>query len=247
MAAVGKVRIRVHRRPRVAVLTTGDEIVAPSQRPAAHQIRNSNSAALLALLGEEGIEAIDLGTASDAGEDLERAVAEGLRSDVLLVTGGVSMGRYDLVGEVLERAGMERLFHKVSMKPGKPLLAGRHGGCLVAGLPGNPVSAFTVFTIFLAPVLRKMMGCSRWENALVRATTKGSFRGSPERTVYNLARLDFRRNGAVVRPSRSSGSGDVLSMARANAFAVCPMGEKIVPTDTEVDVVPWRDSWLRPE
>jgi len=246
LAAVGKVIVKVRRRPVVSILTTGDEVVHPAGTPGEHQVRNSNSSTLVAQLAGMGIEGRDLGVASDTGDALDRALSEAVDGDVLLMTGGVSMGRYDLVGDALERAGMELLFHKISVKPGKPILAGRCGRCLVVGLAGNPVSAFTGFVLLVAPVLRKMLGYRHWNNNEVSATLIEPCRGSKGRTTYLLARVEFRDGRYVAVPVRSSGSGDVVSMARANAFLICPGGLRQMAAGTEFQALLWADSWLRP-
>jgi molybdopterin molybdotransferase len=164
----------------------------------------------------------------------------GLEGNVLLVTGGVSVGRYDLVGETLAGAGMELLFHKVAVKPGKPVLAGRCGGCLVIGLPGNPLSAFTGFIVFVAPALRRLMGYDRWENSTITARLEGPLRCRGNRINYRLARLEPSANGFTARPIASAGSGDVLSLARANGFIVTPAGERELEAGAELPAMLWR-------
>ena len=127
LASVGRTSIQVYRRPTVSVLVTGDELVEPAGTPLDHQVRDSNGATLLAQLDEMGLSGRYLGIAPDERESLGDMLRSGLEGDVLLVTGGVSVGRYDLVGEALTAAGMELLFHKVAVKPGKPVLAGLCG------------------------------------------------------------------------------------------------------------------------
>ena len=223
LASVGRVDVPVHCRPRVSVLSTGDEIVPPHETPAAHQVRNSNTPMLLALVQEAGFEAADLGSAPDRRELLRQKLRLGLASDLMLVTGGVSVGDYDLVGEELAAAGVEIVFHGVAMKPGKPILAGRLDGRLVLGLPGNPLSAFVGFKLFGEPALRRFSGRSQAWPQHVTVRLDAPIRRKPGRRTYHLARVEDRGEGWVATPVRSTGSGDVLSLARANALVVTPL------------------------
>jgi len=222
LAAVGLVDVPVYRRPRVAVLSTGDEIVPAHEAPAPHQVRNSNAPMLLALVEQAGFETADLGNAPDRRELLRQKLGLGLGSDLLLVTGGVSVGDYDLVEEELAAAGVETLFHGVAMKPGKPILAGLLGGRLVLGLPGNPLSVFVGFKLFGEPVLRRFSGLGTDWTRPVTVRLDEPIRGRPGRRTYHLARVEDRGEGWVAVPVRSTGSGDVLSLSRANALVITP-------------------------
>jgi molybdopterin molybdotransferase len=240
LASVGQTRIKVHRRPSVSVLATGDELVEPDGTPLDHQVRNSNGATLLAQLDEMGVRGRYLGIAPDSREALGEMLRRGLEEDVLLVTGGVSVGRYDLVGDNLAEAGMELLFHKVAVKPGKPVLAGLCGSCLVIGLPGNPLSAFTGFVVFVAPALRKMMGCRRWESVTITARLEEPLRSRQNTVAYRLSRLEPSANGFKARPINSAGSGDVLSLARANGFLITPASEHEFERGSELPAMFWK-------
>jgi molybdopterin molybdotransferase len=245
LSAVGCTRPMVHRAPVVAVLSTGDEVVEPHEVPLDHQLRNSNAFGLLAQLRELGIEGRYLGIARDERDALKRHLEDGLASDLLLITGGVSAGAYDLVAESLSAAGMELLFHKVAVKPGKPMLAGRRGACLVVGLPGNPISTFTGFAIFVAPALRRMMGYAEWRNLELPATLDRPLAAGPKRQTYHLVRLSASREGLTARPVRSTGSGDVLSLVRANGFVVTSVGCGDLEAGQTVPALLWRDFHLR--
>jgi molybdopterin molybdotransferase len=240
LASVGRTRVQVHRLPAVSVLATGDELVEPGDTPLDHQVRNSNAATLLAQLDEMGVRGRYLGIAPDSPEALGEMLRRGLRGEALLVTGGVSVGRYDLVGEALAEAGMELLFHNVAVKPGKPLLAGLCGSCLVIGLPGNPLSTFTGFLVFVAPALRKMMGCRSWKSAALTARLEEPLHTRQNRTTYRLARLEPSPDGFRASPVSSGGSGDVLSLARANGFIVTPAGEHELEAGSELPAMLWR-------
>jgi len=239
LAAVGRTRVTVIRPPRVAVMSTGDEVVEVESNPAPHQVRNSNARMLLAQLQAMNVDSRYLGIARDDRAALDAMIADGLTGDVLVITGGVSVGEYDLVGDALQRAGCEVLFHNVAMRPGKPIVAAKRGGCLVLGLPGNPVSAFTGFHVFVAPALRKLMGHPEPVTAPLRAMLVAPLRRRPGRLTYHLAHLRWHEGKPLVMPVTSASSGDVLSLARANAFIVAPGDTQPIPAGTEVDVVAW--------
>jgi len=245
LTSVGCTRVRVHRPPTVGVLSTGDEVVEPSSTPEPYQIRNSNGGTLLAQLREIGLWGVYLGNVGDSMPELVDRLEQGLRGDVLLISGGVSVGEFDLVGKALEQAGVELLFHKVAVKPGKPILAGRTDRCLVIGLPGNPVSALTGFTVFVAPVLRKMMGYRRWQHREVRVTLDQPLPCRPGRATYHLARITWNDGRYEGHRVNTTGSADVLSMARANAFLVSPeQGGEFGPGD-ELPALLWSDADYR--
>lgn len=221
LTSVGRVEVEVHRLPIVRVLTTGDEIVPPEVAPAPHQVRNSNGPALVAQCAELGIAAEPRGIAPDDEAGLAAAIGSALDgADVLILSGGVSVGPYDLVGRVLEAHALELDFHGVAVKPGKPVLAGRCGTTRVFGLPGNPVSTFACFRIFVEPTLRRMAGHASPRPASIRARLEGRLRCRPGRATYHLARLRFEDGAWLGRPVATTGSGDVLAIARANGFLV---------------------------
>jgi len=245
LTSVGATRIRIHRPPTVGVLSTGDEIIEPDGTPEPHQVRNSNAGTLLAQLRDIGLWGVYLGNAGDSTSELANRLEQGLRGDVLLISGGVSVGEYDLVGRALEQAGVELLFHKVAVKPGKPILAGRREGCLVIGLPGNPVSVLTGFSVFVAPALRKMMGYRHWQNRDVQVTLDRPLSCRPGRTTYHLARITWNDGRYEGHRVSTTGSGDVLSMARANGFLVSPeQGGEFEPGDP-LPALLWSDADYR--
>jgi molybdopterin molybdotransferase len=245
LSSVGRTRVRVFRPPKVHILSTGDEVVEPHAAPAVHQVRNSNATALQAQLRELHLSGSYLGIVTDTAEALDEALARGLAADVLLLTGGVSVGAFDLVTEALTRAGMTTLFHGVAVRPGRPMLAGTRAGCLVAALPGNPVSTFTTFALLVAPALRKMMGLRRWDALEVDALLHGRLRRTPGRATYALARVEPQAVGWSAVPVRTSGSGDVVALARANAFVSVDEGRGAVESGTSVRAILWRDAQLR--
>ena len=222
LATVGRTTAPVVPSPRVAVLPTGDEVVEPAETPGPAQIRNSNGPMLLAQIARAGGRPHALGIARDRLDSLRPLVAEGLDFDVLLLSGGVSAGKLDLTPGVLQEAGVVARFHKVEMKPGKPLFFGtreRPDGrppTLVFGLPGNPVSTFVCFELFVRPALRRLRGLADADAPLVSAVLTEDFAYRTDRPTYHPARLEVGEGGwrsagrAVVRlggPARAAGNG----------------------------------------
>ena len=222
LAAVGRTRVRVHRPPVIGVISTGDEVVELDRAPRPHQVRNSNAATLLAQARETGVRGAYLGHAADAADELRERIERGLAGDVLLVTGGVSVGDYDLVAAALAEFGAETLFHGVRMKPGMPVLAARRGSCLIFGLPGNPVSTFTCFAVLVAPSLRRMLGYRDWRDVEIAARLESALEARPGRETYHLAQVVWREGRPSARRVDTTGSGDLPALARANAFLVTP-------------------------
>ena len=239
LASVGRSRVAVGRRPAAAVLSTGNEVVGVEETPAPHQIRNSNAPMLAALLGGEGAVARVHGTVADDLDALAAAVGAVSDADLVVLSGGVSVGDYDLVEEAARRRGYEVLFHNVAMRPGKPILAARRGRRLLFGLPGNPLSAFAGFHVFVAPVVRRLMGDPHLRPRRLRATLAEAVRQRPGREGYVLARLAWPEGVPVVAQVRSASSGDVLSLARANAFIVVPAEAASLEAGALVDVMAW--------
>jgi molybdopterin molybdotransferase len=219
LGTVGAADLRIHRRPRVTVLATGDELVNIEDTPADGQIRDSNRRALMALAENEWCRVVDGGIVSDDRIALREAVREGLDSDVLLLSGGVSRGDFDLVAGVLEEEGVDILFHRVAMKPGKPLLFGRRGRCLVFGLPGNPVSAWVTAALCVAPALRILGHRPEHRNWLLNVPLLGGVPKTGDRTTIHPAQLVRNDAGDLrVRMLDWQGSADHLAYARANAL-----------------------------
>lgn len=243
LATVGKVRVEVGQRPRVAVFSTGDELRHPRTsglRPA--QIRDANSHLLAARCRALGLPVRRLGRAPDDPERLAQRVASGLASDVLLISGGVSMGRYDYVAPVLARAGVRLLVTAVAIRPGKPFVFGITEGSppvLVFGLPGNPASALTTFEIFARPALAAMQGRTDPDapHPLVRLLAPVTGRGP--RRAFLPARVGVSPDGVLAaRPIASMGSGDIAAMALANALVIVPEEAGTIPAGESVAAHP---------
>ena len=220
LATAGRARLRVGRRPRVAFLVTGDELVDVSARPTGGQIRNANGPAVLAQIQEAGALAEPLGVAPDAMEPIAAAVVRGLGADVLLLSGGVSEGAFDLVEAVLARFGVEIFFERVAIKPGAPLVFGRHGRTLVFGLPGNPVSAQVTFDVFVRAALACLQGGRAPQRPLVEVELESPAKNRSRRKAYLPARVRCDWGRLLATPIRSAGSADVFAHAGANALLV---------------------------
>jgi molybdopterin molybdotransferase len=235
LASVGRPEPLVVPRPRVAVVPTGDELVEPDREPGPGQIRNSNGPMLAALARTCGAEVETLPIAPDDPQGLREVLRRGLPADVLLITGGVSAGNRDLVPGALETLDVTRVFHKVRVKPGKPLWFGvgpRRGdegpGTLVFGLPGNPVSGVVGFLLFVRPALDALRGrgpdSGRAEAGLYRLTSAFQQRG--DRPTYHPSRLVAEPEGVRVEPLDWAGSADLRTVAQADGFAIFPAGDR---------------------
>jgi len=230
LAEVGRTQPRVVPRPTVAVLPTGNELVSPRQVPTPGQVRNSNGPMLLAAARSAGAEAVDLGIARDEPQQLRELIGRGLECDVLVISGGVSAGVLDLVPGVLEELRVERIFHKVSLKPGKPLWFGvsARGGddTLVFGLPGNPVSSLVCFELFVRPAIGRL--AARGDTSLVEVTADLAIDHSQrgDHPTYYPATLKTTLGRSLIEPLRWQGSGDLRSLVEANALACFPPGDR---------------------
>jgi molybdopterin molybdotransferase len=248
LASVGRTEVSVIPRPRVAIVPTGDELVEPDRRPGPGQIRNSNAVMLRALAASCDAEAEALAIAPDRLDPLREALARGLAADVLLITGGVSAGNRDLVPEALASLGVDRVFHKVRIKPGKPLWFGvgppRDGapGALVFGLPGNPVSGVVGFLMFVRPALDRLWARTSSRSYLGRGRLSAPFVHSGDRPTYHPSRLVPRADlpgEFEVEPLAWAGSPDLRTVAQADGFAVFPAGDRAYEAGETVDFLHW--------
>lgn len=228
LASVGCARVPVAVRPRVAVLATGDELVGVDEFPGVGSIRNSNSWTLSAQVAQSGGAVVDLGLARDDQQELKAKIVEGLQCDVLLVSGGVSMGKYDLVEDIFRETGVEVLFDRVAMKPGKPTVFGRRERTLVFGLPGNPLSTVVSFAMFVRPALRYLLGSPDFRVPPDRARLEGAMKCDPERTGLLPARSRSSMETVVIEPVAWKGSSDLVALSRANALIVVPQREGVL-------------------
>ncbi len=243
LASVGRAWVSVVPRPRVAIVSTGDELVEPDRVPGPGQIRNSNATMLRAFAAVAGVEAEILPIAPDEPLALRAILSRGLLADVLLITGGVSAGNRDLVPETLETLGVRRVFHKVKMKPGKPLWFGvgpdRETGTpgpLVFGLPGNPVSGIVGFLLFVRPALDLLAARPGPADRTSDVRLSAPFAQSGDLPRYHPS----RRTGdaASVEPLEWAGSADLRTVARADGFAVFPPGDRVYASGEIVRFLP---------
>ncbi len=222
LAAVGMAEILVSRRPRVAVLVTGDEVIDPTNRPSAAQVRNANGPALLAAIHEAGGVGSDFGVVPDDSARtqaaIERAFNEG--HDAIVLSGGVSAGDFDFVEEALTRLGVTLRVTAVRVKPGAPFVFGARGDTLVFGLPGNPVSAQVTFELFARPALLKMQGATAFLRPMFEATLTGPLTNRSARKNYLPVIAAWETGGLIARPLRTQGSGDIAAHSLVNALAV---------------------------
>jgi molybdopterin molybdotransferase len=231
LATVGRTTISAHPSPRVAILSTGDELVEPAEKPEGGQIRNSNGAMLVALASRAGGTPRYLGIARDDRACLRPMICDGLKSHVLLLSGGVSAGKLDLVPGVLRDAGVVSHFHRVEMKPGKPVFFGtfsRPGSSeptLVFGLPGNPVSVLVCFELFVRPALRRLRGHAAPGPHFVSAALSEDFAYRTDRPTYHPAHLESTATGWKVRAVPWIGSADLRALTQANALVLFPSGD----------------------
>jgi len=236
-ASAGAVRVRVHRRPVVALLTTGAEIVPPRRKPGPGQIRDSNTSSISAQIAAHRGIYRPLGIAPDEPDQLRAKIRQGLDADVLLLSGGVSMGTYDFVKDCLRKEGVSLLFERVRIKPGKPTVFGIRGDTLVFGLPGNPVSTLVTFETFVSSALRRMMGRSDPRPKFIQAVYEGEDLRRAERRSFRPGVLRFGADGCRVAAVEYHGSADLAATTRANAFLVVPEGEGPVSDGEQVAVL----------
>lgn len=238
-AAMNQVDLPVRRKPKVAILATGNEVVPPGSDLAADQIVSSVPSGLAALVARHGGEAMPLGIAQDDPESILALARAGSGADILLTIGGASVGEYDLVGSALKSEGLELDFWKIAMRPGKPLLFGRLGKQRVLGVPGNPVSALVCAEIFLVPMLVKLLGATEERRPLPEAVLGVALPANGPREHYMRARSEWREDGArVVTPLLSQDSSLVAALARADCLIVRAPDAAALPQGAAIRIVP---------
>lgn len=234
LAAMNVGAVRVSVRPRVALLATGDELVMPGEDPGRDQIIASNVFALKAMVDAAGGEGLILPIAPDRIDALEAAMRDLARADIAVTIGGASVGDYDLVGQVGAGLGLQRAFYKISMRPGKPLIAGSLGAVPYLGLPGNPVSAIVTGHLFLVPMVQRWLGLAEVGPRRVTARLAQDVGPTGPRTHYMRARLDDGR----VTPFVQQDSSLLSVLSDANALLERPLGDRPRKAGEEVPVLP---------
>ena len=240
-AQVGAVELQCAKRPRVAILSTGDEVVSVEESPGEFQIRNSNSVSLAAQVRIAGGEPVVLGNAADRVEDLGEKIERGLKEDALVLSGGVSMGKYDLVEKVLKAMGAEFFFDAVAIRPGKPAVFGICQGKPVFGLPGNPVSTMVTFELFVVPAIDLLNGADARPLPLVEARLAAPLNEKPGLAHFLPARVEWRGPQPQVKALKWHGSGDIAALAKANCFLVVPADRDKIEVGERVSVLLRKD------
>jgi molybdopterin molybdotransferase len=236
LAMVGQECVCVHREPRVAILPTGDEIVEAGQQPEVFQIRNSNAWSLAVQVRRAGGIPEILPIARDNYESTRSLIERGLSFDLLLLSGGVSAGKYDIVERVLADLGARFCFDRVLIQPGQPLVFGAVGEKFFFGLPGNPASTMVTFEVFARAALERLGGCAETPLPLLRARLTREFSHKTGLTRFLPARLS--PDGSTVTPEPWNGSGDVVALARANAFLVADADRENWAAGDDIRVLP---------
>jgi molybdopterin molybdotransferase len=250
LATHGYDEVLVHRLPRVAVLATGDEVVPPSQVPGPGQLRDSHTDFLRAATSTLGVKIESFGIAPDEPNQLRALAAKGMAFDVFLLCGGVSMGEFDFVEDVLSDLGCDLLFDSVAMQPGKPLVAAHHPGGLVFGLPGNPASVMVSFWLMVRPALRQLMGLNDgfWEGAIKGILTKPLI-GATSKDRFVSAEVAFSHGEIFVTPINAKGSHDLTAFATGTALLRIPAYSEPAPAGALCEILPladWRVTAAKP-
>ena len=239
-AQVGRSKLVVAKKPRVAILSTGDELVATEQTPTKYQIRNSNNISLAAQVTLAGGEPVMLGTAPDNLEELRARIQQTLEADIVVVTGGVSVGKYDLVEQVLREMGAEFYFDAVAIRPGKPAVFGFCKSKPVFGLPGNPVSTMVTFELFVVPGIELLSGHKPHALALLKAKLAHPLNEKPPLAHFLPARVSWPQGEAVVEAIHWEGSGDIGSVVKGNCFLVVHETRQVYAAGEMADILPRR-------
>jgi molybdenum cofactor synthesis domain-containing protein len=237
LATVGRTRVSAYRQPVVAVLATGDEVYEPDGEQLPGGVRDSNRYALMVAAREAGCETISLGIARDDEAVQRRAIQEGLeRADVLITSGGVSMGTRDLIKPLLAELGTVH-FGRIAFKPGKPTTFATVGGKLAFGLPGYPVSSLVSFEVFVRPALRRLQGDARPERPRVRVALAAPITPSPDRPEYQRVMVRQEGGRLVARSTGAQGSSRLLSLHGANGLLLVPPGERRYEAGEELEAL----------
>ena len=239
LASFGYAKVKAGARPKVAVMATGSELVDVNQKPGQDQIRDSNNYTIAAYAESSNAIVERLPLAVDDTDELKRQISRAAeQADVLITSGGVSMGVYDFTKTALKELGAEIFFERVALRPGKPTVFARLGNTLVFGLPGNPVSVSVTFNLFVRTALRAMQGAAETTLPVEHAVLAGNLKGSIDRESYLPATLRTDEKGMLLaKPLKWGGSSDFVSFARATALINLPAGAGIIESGTSVTIV----------
>jgi molybdopterin molybdotransferase len=236
LASLGRSMIKVSEKPRVAILTTGDEVINIEEKMEPGKVRNSNAYSLYSQIIESGGIPVNKGIARDSKENLRTSLEECLDCDIIVTSGGVSMGEYDYVKDVMNELGMDEKFWKVAMRPGKPNLFGTIKGKPFFGLPGNPVSTMIGFEVFVRPTIMKMLGCYGEQRREVEALLEEDVKTKKGLTFFVRAQTRWEDGGYVTKTTGLQGSGMLSSMVKANSFIITSEDEETVKKGSRVKV-----------
>jgi molybdopterin molybdotransferase len=240
LAGCGRSFVKVAAKPKVAVLNTGGEIVPPGEKLGKNKIYNSNGPMLMSLLKSDNIQTQSLGIAKDDISELKTVVKKGLDADMLLISGGVSMGDYDLIPGVLKSLGIKKVFHKVNIKPGKPLLFAVRNKTLIFGIPGNPVSNFLAYQIFIRLALAKLSGGKPGPAPFEEGILKTALAHNPGRKHFVLVKISKKKSGYYLTPVESHGSADILALSKADGFMIVDTDTPVVNAGAEMRFLTWK-------
>ncbi|HHO75364.1 MAG TPA: molybdopterin molybdenumtransferase MoeA [Deltaproteobacteria bacterium] len=243
LASLRRILVPCHQRPAVAILATGDEIADLDEELSQGKISSSNSYTLISLVKELGGIPIYLGVARDNREDLVEKLSQAKKADLILTSGGVSMGDYDIVKEVMSQGGNAMDFWKVEMKPGKPLAFGKISDIPAIGLPGNPVSTMTSFYQFARPAILKLMGANNLLLPAVSAKLVSEIKSTGDRPEYLRGLIEKNGPELTVTPAGPQGSGILSSLSRANCFILVSKGTTIVHKGKLIDCEIFEGTW----
>lgn len=232
LAGLGIERIKVNKRPSIDIIVTGNELIRPPESLRDGKVYESNSFALKNLLKQMQLDDIRIKKAADLEEDINHKIADGLKAQVLLITGGISVGKYDLVKEALEKNGVQEIFHKLAQKPGKPFYFGKKGNTLVFGLPGNPGSVMSCFYLLVKKALEQMMGSSESYDAMLQLPLAQDFNKKAGKTTFLKGK--FNKNKVAILDHQESYK--LNGLAVANCLIEIPADAQIVHEGSLVDV-----------
>ncbi len=235
---MGKTSVPVWKKPSVAIIVTGGEIVEPNSAPGPGQVRNSNGPVLVTLADSLNCEVNYLGITKDEKSAIKHKIEEAVNHNVLITVGGVSMGDYDYVPEVLSETGAEIIFHKVAVKPGKPILFAKRAEQLIFALPGNPVSAFVIFTLFVKPALLKMQGSKEPRPNYLAATASQDYHVKAKGKTFVPCQCQYEAQANIAKFVEYHGSADIKGLSLANGLAVFEPGTYEINKGSTIRVLP---------
>ncbi len=239
LASIGITDVPVFRKPEAALLTTGDEVIPPEEELEPGKVRNSNLYSLSGFLRELDIDSTELPVGRDSRDDLQKSIEKGLDSDILITSGAVSVGKYDILKSVLKDMGLKEHFWRVRQKPGKPLLFGALENTLVFGLPGNPVSVTVTFLMYVRTAILKMMGSPDPMPKRLRATMQKGYEKTAGLTHFIRGKYEIADTTVIVTPYDSQGSGILRSMSMNNCLIILDEKGTSFPEGSKVDIVPY--------